>query len=65
MNKIFQNWKVILGISLGAVIGFGYYYFIGCNSGTCPLTSKPLPSTAWGAVIGLVWTFPDSKKEKK
>lgn len=65
MSRIVRNWKVLVGGALGALVGYGYYYFIGCNSGSCPITSKPLPSTAWGAMIGLIWTFPESKKEKK
>jgi phage shock protein E len=38
--------------SLGAGAGFAYYYFVGCASGTCPITSNPYISTAYGAVVG-------------
>lgn len=65
MNLLKQHWKTVLGVGIGAVAGYSYYYFIGCNSGTCPLTSKPLPSTMYGALIGLVWMFPSFKKDKK
>lgn len=65
MSILKKYWKLLLGVCIGAVGGFSYYYFIGCNGGTCPLTSKPLPSTAWGALIGLVWAFPEKIKEKK
>lgn len=41
-----------IGIAIGAVAGYGYYYFVGCASGTCAITSKPLNSTLYGAVMG-------------
>ncbi|MFA7472977.1 MAG: DUF6132 family protein [Spirosomataceae bacterium] len=41
-----------VGIILGAVAGYLYYHFIGCYSGTCPLTSQPLPTTLYGAFTG-------------
>ena len=43
---------VIIGIVLGAVIGFMYWKLIGCNSGTCVITSKWHNSTVYGAVMG-------------
>lgn len=47
---------------LGALGGFAYYYFIGCSSGTCPISSNPWTSTACGALIGAVLTFGKTKK---
>jgi hypothetical protein len=44
--------RLAIGIGLGAVAGFAYYYFIGCNSGTCPITSNPWISTVYGSVVG-------------
>jgi hypothetical protein len=41
-----------LGILIGAVVGFLYYYYIGCMTGTCPITSRPLNSTLYGALMG-------------
>jgi hypothetical protein len=38
----------------GGVLGFAYYRFIGCSSGTCPITSNPFISTAYGALMGLL-----------
>ncbi len=42
----------ILGVILGATIGYFYWQQIGCSSGTCMITSKPLNSTIYGAVVG-------------
>ena len=52
MNFIIENKNTILGILSGAVIGFLYYYYVGCASGTCAITSKPLNSPIYGPVMG-------------
>ena len=58
--------KMGLGVLIGGVLGFAYYYFVGCRTGTCPLTSNPFISTGYGAVIGLLITAGGkSKKESK
>ncbi len=51
-NKTKHRVLQISGALLGATGGFLYYKFIGCTSGTCPLTSEPLFPTAWGALFG-------------
>jgi len=43
-----------LPILLGEVGGFAYYFYVGCATGTCPITSNPWVSTAYGGVIGFV-----------
>ncbi len=45
----------IIGTLVGAGLGYAYYYFIGCASGTCAITSKPLNSTLYGALMGLLF----------
>jgi hypothetical protein len=57
--------KMGIGIVLGGVVGFAYYYFIGCKSGTCAITSSPVISTSYGVLLGVLWTFPTNKKGKK
>ncbi len=56
LKHAFKNKWVRSGcfITIGALCGFAYYYFIGCTSGTCPLTSNPYVSSGYGAVVGLV-----------
>jgi len=49
---LFQNKLLILGIVPGAVAGFLYWKLVGCNSGTCIITSKWHNSTSYGAVLG-------------
>jgi hypothetical protein len=50
---------------LGAAAGFGYYWFIGCQTGTCPITGSPYVSTAYGALIGLVLTTGSNRESKR
>lgn len=55
-----------LGIVLGAIAGYFYYQQIGCSSGTCSITSKPLNSTLYGGLMGglLFNLFITSSKNK-
>lgn len=52
MNYLKNNILVILGVMVGALAGFLYWKFIGCDSGSCAITSKPLNSTVYGSVMG-------------
>ncbi|HEY8658034.1 MAG TPA: DUF6132 family protein [Hanamia sp.] len=63
MNFISKNKLVLIGILTGAIGGYLYYHFIGCATGTCPITSKPFNSTIYGAVMGGL-LFSIFKKEK-
>lgn len=57
---IFKKSGIVLA---GALLGYAYYYFIGCSSGSCPITSNPYISTFYGALIGFILVFPTKKKE--
>jgi F0F1-type ATP synthase assembly protein I len=63
MVKKYQ--RTILGILVGAIIGYLYYYYVGCASGTCNITSKPLNSTLYGAMMGGLLFNIFEKKPKK
>jgi hypothetical protein len=55
MNKSLLK---LIGFSmLGALAGFAYYYFVGCRTGTCPITSNPYISTGYGFMMGTVLGF--------
>ena len=47
-----KNLRNIVGMLLGAIAGWMYWNFIGCTSGTCAITSKPINSTLYGALMG-------------
>jgi hypothetical protein len=56
-------WRMrILFTLLGAVGGYAYYYYVGCASGTCPISSNPYVSTIYGAGMGLILTIGNGKK---
>jgi hypothetical protein len=44
--------KLVLGVLVGGGLGFAYFYFVGCRTGSCPITSSPIISTAYGSLIG-------------
>lgn len=54
MAKTFfkRHWITFLGVIVGIAGGFLYWRFIGCTTGTCPITSSPLNSSIWGAIMG-------------
>lgn len=54
----------IIGIVAGTIGGYLYYYFVGCVSGTCPITSNPYRMMIYGALIGFL-LFDMFKKDSK
>ena len=65
MKKILSKrvYKITFFVLLGGIAGFAYYYFIGCQTGTCPITRNPYISTSYGMLIGLLVSI-DSKKKQ-
>lgn len=61
-NWVKKNMLYIIGAGVGAVAGFLYWKFVGCESGTCAITSKPLNATLYGALMGAL-LFGIFKKE--
>jgi len=59
-----KNLLIIIGISLGALIGFLYWKFVGCNTNTCAIKSNPINSTLYGSVMGGL-VFSMFRKDKK
>lgn len=57
------KWAIV-GVVIGAIGGLLYWNFVGCDSGSCAITSKPLNSSAYGALMGGL-LFSSFKKEEK
>jgi len=53
-NWLTKNKLGIIGLLVGAIAGFLYWKFVGCSSGTCMITSKPINSTLYGALMGFL-----------
>jgi hypothetical protein len=52
--KSYINLRLLIGVVIGAIGGYAYYYFIGCASGSCAITSSPVNSTLYGTVMGVL-----------
>lgn len=47
INKLY-----LIGAVAGAIAGYVYWQQVGCSSGTCMITSRPINSTLYGAMMG-------------
>ena len=45
-------WKPFIATVTGGILGFLYYYNVGCISGTCAITSNPYASILMGGLMG-------------
>ena len=51
-NRIKKNYLTIIGLGVGVIGGFLYWKFVGCASGTCPLTSSWKIMLVYGGIMG-------------
>jgi hypothetical protein len=49
--------RVFIGAVFGALIGILYWEFIGCNGGSCPLTSSPTKTIVVFTIMGMWFNF--------
>mgnify|MGYP003580136683 CR=1 FL=1 len=63
-NWIISNKIYGIGAVAGALIGFLYWKYVGCLTGSCAITSNPIRSTVYFAVMGAL-LFGMFKKEQK
>jgi hypothetical protein len=49
MNKMIQ---IVIGAVVGGVVGFLFYRFVGCKSGSCAIASNPYLSSIYWAFLG-------------
>lgn len=48
-------WTPATAIIIGGILGYLYYHFVGCTSGTCAITSNPYLSILSGSFFGLAF----------
>jgi hypothetical protein len=44
--------RMVLSTLGGALAGLAWQRIVGCRTGACPITSSPVISTIYGAVVG-------------
>lgn len=66
-NFFLKHGLKIAGITVGALGGYLYYHYVGCVSGTCPITSNPYRMLIYGALLGylLFDMFSPKNRSKK
>ncbi len=57
-NKYF---RILIGLIGGSIMGVLYWEFIGCNGGSCPITSNPYRTVLFFSAIGALMSW-DNKK---
>ncbi len=63
---VLKHLLTIIGITVGTISGFLYWKYVGCASGTCAITSKPLNSSVYGAIMGgLLFSMFQKENNKK
>ena len=66
MKKWLNNNKLdLIGSLVGAIGGYFYWQQVGCISGTCAITSKPLNSTLYGSMMGALLFGMFKKEDRK
>lgn len=62
---LIKNKLSIAGFIVGGIGGFMYWKLVGCNSGTCAITSSPRNSTIYFAIMGaLIFNIFEKQKVK-
>lgn len=51
-EKLKNNLITIIGLAVGVAGGFLYWKFVGCATGTCPLTSNWAIMLVYGGLTG-------------
>ena len=65
MKSMLHKYKVeLIGIAFGSIAGWCYWCFVGCASGTCAITSNPVNSSLYGALMGGILGSMLKKEEK-
>ncbi|HRO85368.1 MAG TPA: DUF6132 family protein [Niabella sp.] len=60
-----NNRLSVIGVFIGAVGGYLYWKYVGCQTGTCMITSKPINSTLYGSLMGYLIAGVFKKEVKK
>lgn len=64
-NKLIRYKLELTGAIIGCIVGYFYWKFVGCASGTCAITSSPVNSSIYGALMGALVLGLFKKQNKK
>jgi hypothetical protein len=66
VKKLWNNkvYRTSFGAIAGGILGFFYWRYIGCSTGSCPLTSNPYQSVLLFGFLGGI-LVKDKKEVKK
>jgi hypothetical protein len=68
MKRFIAKYKLtFIGAVVGAFAGLAYWYFVGCSTGSCAITSNPINSTLYFAFAGglILNTFSSEPQKTK
>lgn len=60
--KLIKYPRLFLGTVIGAIGGYAYYHYVGCITGNCAITSNPINSILYGALVGFTLFYKEAKK---
>jgi hypothetical protein len=63
MEWMLRYRRTLIGAALGAAGGAIYAATVGCATGTCPLTSRPLTAALYFGVVGALALLPPSPRD--
>jgi hypothetical protein len=53
MKNFLYRYKLeIIGLPVGGFFGWLYWFYVGCDSGSCAISSNPVNSSIYGAILG-------------
>lgn len=59
-----SRYRGLAAAALGAILGAAYAHFIGCRTGTCPLTSSVWTAGLYGAAVGGLAGWPGRDRQR-
>lgn len=65
MTFLRTHLRTILGALAGALAGAAYAYFIGCRTGTCPLTGDARVAAVFFGITGALVAAPGPKPKPR
>lgn len=56
MKNFITKYKIeIISSLVGSIFGYAYWFYIGCSTGTCAITSNWHTTMIYGAIMGFLF----------